>query len=578
MMRLLLRVLVHGPSACLGVAKRRFPGARTRAAFAARARAFLADTRAGATAIAVAAVTVMTVGATALITDHVWLVDQRDVLKTASDAAGLAVTLQMERELAADATLTAAALKTKLTPVAEDWVEVNLQHLPSARLQRALDTLEVTVAIDLASRTVAVDAKADLGGTLMARAMPLLGSYAGPAKVAAKSQSQREVAPVEVVLAIDVSTSLAYKVGTERRIDIVKRAAKNMVDILGPSAASKVAVGVVPWNDSVCLSSTDRTTWTNSTNRWAVYPTKRRYEVPYHRLDEATPAAVEDTIPATPPETWDGCLDAERVVEGVAKLPARTAAALFATPAASPFAQGFYRPDFNARYSNVTCDATDLTKYSYGGCWEDQDDDEAQMWIEHAQFNKSDLGSIPAITPLTSNAVTARAAIDALDATGKSNFNYSPLGVLWGQGMLEHAWKTAGVWSTGGIHPVNPDGEGNAGTRKIIILLTDGLDENSCDDVDQATAPDCTGSKVSLARSNVCTQAKARGTEIFVIAPLEASERTSDAIGGELRRCSSDDPDDPDDQYVFLDSTTKETLESAFSNIARQLKKLRKVS
>ena len=58
---------------------------------------FLCDTQAGATAITSAAVVVITVGATALVTDHKWLVDQRDVLKTAADAAGVATTLEMSR-------------------------------------------------------------------------------------------------------------------------------------------------------------------------------------------------------------------------------------------------------------------------------------------------------------------------------------------------------------------------------------------------------------------------------------------------------------------------------------------------
>ena len=56
---------------------------------------FLRDTRAGATAIAAAAVTVMSVGGAALIGDHAWLIDQRDVPKTATDAATVATTIEM---------------------------------------------------------------------------------------------------------------------------------------------------------------------------------------------------------------------------------------------------------------------------------------------------------------------------------------------------------------------------------------------------------------------------------------------------------------------------------------------------
>ena len=71
-------------------------------------RRFLHDTRAGATALVAAVVTVMSVGATALIADHAWLVDQRDVLKTATDAGSVATTLEMIRQLALQPNIQAA--------------------------------------------------------------------------------------------------------------------------------------------------------------------------------------------------------------------------------------------------------------------------------------------------------------------------------------------------------------------------------------------------------------------------------------------------------------------------------------
>ena len=95
---------------------------------------FVRDTRAGATAIAAAAVTVMTVGGAALMSDHVWLVAQRDVLKTAADAAGLAATLEMTR--LAGETRTDAELKAALRVVAERYILLNLEHLPAGRSPR----------------------------------------------------------------------------------------------------------------------------------------------------------------------------------------------------------------------------------------------------------------------------------------------------------------------------------------------------------------------------------------------------------------------------------------------------------
>ena len=61
---------------------------------------FLRNTRGGATAITAVAVTIMSVAGAALVTDHLWLVDQRDTLKAAADAAGVAATLELNRQLA----------------------------------------------------------------------------------------------------------------------------------------------------------------------------------------------------------------------------------------------------------------------------------------------------------------------------------------------------------------------------------------------------------------------------------------------------------------------------------------------
>ena len=100
-------------------------------------RGFVRDTRAGATAIAAAAVTVMTVGGAALIGDHAWLIDQRDVLKTAADAAGIAATLEMTR-LAGQAR-TDEELEAELSPVAERYILINLEHLSPERFEAAKD-------------------------------------------------------------------------------------------------------------------------------------------------------------------------------------------------------------------------------------------------------------------------------------------------------------------------------------------------------------------------------------------------------------------------------------------------------
>jgi len=64
------------------------------------------------------------------------------------------------------------------------------------------------------------------------------------------------------------------------------------------------------------------------------------------------------------------------------------------------------------------------------------------------------------------------------------------------------------TWRSIGVHPVNPDAEGNAGTRKPVVLMTDGED-NRCGQRD----PTCSSGGLGLARSVACTAAKTVGTE-----------------------------------------------------------------
>ena len=207
--------------------------------FSVSARRFLHDTRAGATAIAAAAVTVMAVGGAALITDHVWLVDQRDTLKSAANSASIAATLEMNRMLEADSTLTDAVLKNNLQGVARRYIELNLSHLPAARFTRAKQTLVVTLTVNRAASRVEVDAEADLGGTLVARALPLLGGDTGPGTMHATATVECASTPIEVVLALDVTASMHGRIdntlpatGDNRRLNAVIKAAKALVEEL----------------------------------------------------------------------------------------------------------------------------------------------------------------------------------------------------------------------------------------------------------------------------------------------------------------------------------------------------------
>ena len=479
----------------------------------ARVRAFIQDTRAGATAIASAAVTVMTVGAAALITDHVWLYDQRDVLKTAAEAASIAATLDIDRQLAKNPRISDDDLKAALEPVAKRYVLANLAHLAPERFKVAEESLDVILDLDRRARTVGVTARADLGGTLFSRNLPLLGNYTGPEKVAASAGVQSESTPVEVVLAIDVSSSMqtdlpgSTSFGDHSRLNIVKRAASDLVAILDPNGYNRVAVGIVPWFANVRLDA-------RRAGKWA----------------DAGWAAHAGT--GTPPPAWQGCLDKHRRIDaGTPKTPAPTAAALLELPADAPFVR-------------VTCE-------------------EHLVNIVGPNLIKQ---LMPTLFPLSTNRADVEDSIDALTTAGGGTS--SSLGVLWAQRMLEPTWKR--VWGGSGIHPADPSTPEHAKLRKAIVLLTDGEDFRAG----------------AISRAVACKIAKSRDTEIFVVAAM-LPNTVSGALGKGLRACSSEAEDEkyypegtrrPGATYVFLNNATPEALQAAFTDIANQLRTLRKVS
>ena len=212
---------------------------------------FLQDVTGGATSITAAMVAVMAVGGTALISDHLWLVDQRDLLKSAADAAALAATL--ERNRLPDG-LSDRKRDKALRATAKRYVKLNLAHLPKDRYERAVETLTVKVFPNRNQDTVGVTAEADLGGTLFASRLPLFGDYTDPSKTKVEAGVERVREPVDLVLAIDTSNSMKRNLEgrptrnvNRSRMEIVRRAALQVVDIFDGSAH----IGVIPWSNVV---------------------------------------------------------------------------------------------------------------------------------------------------------------------------------------------------------------------------------------------------------------------------------------------------------------------------------------
>ena len=547
-----------------------------------RLRHFIRDARAGATAVVAAAVVLMTVGAGAVIADHLLLVDKRDTLKSAIDAAGIAATAELGRLLDQNPNLTDAEIESALVPVARRYIELNLDHLPEDRLTRAKVTLAVELAVDRVLRTVDVDAAADLGGTLLSESLPMLKDTVPSGATRAGAQVESLVEPVEVVLAIDVSKSMDRQLNSHRacddcadsRMNVVKRAASRLVDILAPSAENRVAIGVVPWHHFVRLDADTADTW--ETNRWAVYPTSRLYPQPYicgwNECSPPPPAFSQNTAPSPPQDQeWNGCLDGDRTgpVRTHAKLPDSVDDWLD-TPEDRPVAQAFFPAGRGHSYQCLT------TPFPYGATRQICFSGTRHVYYTNTNtygtktLNDAQMGCAadnPPILPLSNDATKVKTAIGALAPIG--DVTDSALGVVWAQSLLESSWNA--TWG-GGTHPIDPTSTNGADLRKVVVLLTDGEDTKCGVWQDEH----CGGTQLGFSPTEACSAAKAKGTEIFVITAMH-QDRVSDSLAETLRDCSSES-DDSDNTYVFIGNVTTDDLESAFADIANQLRSVRRIN
>ena len=528
---------------------------------------FLRETRAGATAITAVAVAMMTLGGTALIVDHVWMVGQRDLLKSATDAAAVAATLEFQNVSNTISNEDAAAL---LQPVAERYVRFNLvANLPEASRTRMLETLEVAVVVDRSLGAIDVNANADLGGTLLSKW--LLG-YPGPEKTRADAGVEGSLGATEIVLAIDTTGSMSYTLdgstqgGRDSRMAIVKQAAVNLVDVLESFPNSVVAVGIVPWNWRVRLNAATRARW--ETNGWAVYPTERTYPHPTRGppgSDRYMPERQSLPAPSRLPQAcraWLGCPD----------LRLENDRPSFSTthPAVEPFVMNYYTDQTSYaddQYASFQCqDYTRAESRDRGGeeplCYDPDSAPSGQNlcgggdiqndgpWRVHPQ---DDCHRSLAITPLDSNLNAVRRAIRGLGTSGSAT--YSSAGIAWGIRLLDSSWRDA--WDDS-VHPM----DGTTGVQKVLVLLTDGQDNSR--------------RGAFRHRQAGCTAAKNAGILVFTIAAMHPNQ-VGTSFADELRNCSSQ-TEDPDGTYVFVNNSTPDKLREAFADIVRQMIQLRRTS
>lgn len=509
---------------------------------------FLREHRGGATGFAAAAVVMMMLGGAALISDHVWLVGKRDLLQSAADAASVATT---QRLATLPGSMTDAEVHADLLPVAERYARINV--LANVAKELEPEDVEVVLAVDRGAGTVDVRVIADIGDTLLAK---WLYDYGGPGDMQARAGAEHARSPAEVVLALDttLSTNRRYA-GSGKRIEAIKAAATDLVDILQPSAATTVAVGLVPWTTMVRLGADARAEWHGE--GWAAFPARRSYPWPYFTPGSGSPsmASVQD-IPESIRGTWHGCVEAARIIGGVAEVPGRDAA--LDTPEESPFAEAYAPPRAGTSYR---CFGTGPLPSDYQGqyCWDrDSKEGSSQTLIYPTIWPPADHPQVKcprmsALMPLSTERTAIDDAIDGLRPSGVAT--HSAVGVQWARRLLAPTWRE--VWGDP-VHPVDTTESEHADVRKVMVLLTDGEDNIAG------------GASMADVRSHACADAKEDGIEIFVVAAMEP-RHVGGGLARSLRRCASSPA------HVYINNPNSQALRDAFRDIATRVSTLRRV-
>ena len=402
-------------------------------------------------------------------------------------------------------------VRKELVSVAQRYLSVNvLGNLPEGARARARDSLHAEVSFDRSAGTVVVAAKADLGGTLLAKRF---FGYDGPeGGIGQRAGIEAARTTTELVLAIDSTGSMKDEMpGGRTRMEVVRAAALDLIDVLkSRDGAAPLAIGLVPWTFTVQLGPETREAWERDGR--AVYLRERYYPFPLqtatrswcsaNRKFPCTGPGTTSAVPAKP-AAWRGCVDYRSFDDPPESSPgpALPLALSTVTPREAPFAMAFWsaqmpRPIYTAVAYECATEGG-VQNRCYSG---EARPLEGQFRIPPQYLCRRD--DTQTIVPLTTDIARVRAAVSALPAGGSAT--YSTLGVVWGTRLLSPSWREA--WG-GGTHPMESTDGGEV--RKVLVLLTDGQDNHW----DRAAVEDH--------RARACAQAKAAGIVIFTIAAMD---------------------------------------------------------
>ena len=399
-------------------------------------------------------------------------------------------------------------------------------NFPPGFMNADLGALQISDDLDEGTLTVSVEAE------LATTFMQVLGIDL--MDVNATTTVKRADRGMELALVMDNTGSMYSHTGGQRKIDVMKDAAMELVASLygERTEISNLFISLVPYTAAVNVGSA-HTDW----------------------VDAAALAGSDYS-----PNGWKGCVEA-RDATGRDQTDDPPADELF-----QPYHYAYHYID------NI---------------WPPVDESEGTNTTSNAGTGPN-LGCGPAITPLTQSRGTIEDNITAMDSWHRGGTTTN-LGLVWGWRTISPRWR--GLWGapTPSEMPFDYD---EPLMDKVVVILTDGYNqyysaaksyygESWFTDSDYTSHGRIsegrlgTTSNFTTARNemnsrmaNICAAMKAEGIVIYTITFAVANNSGGNAIRDIFRNCASN-------PGYFFDSPSADDLHDTFRTIASQLSNLR---
>ncbi len=448
----------------------------------------------------------------AMVGDLAWVSHQRSMLEDALDAGGIAGFKEMA-VLASDATEEVQAQQAQ--NIKDTIKRYILANVPEAYREELGKTLTVKIKQKRKQEYVEVRVKAKLKGAILGSWGEVLKNIATETSLAVT----RDIVPVDVVLALDLTHSMAYSISNarrdagstpteDRRITATKEAATTLVAALKTAGGDNVAVGLVPYTTVVNVGES-RSGWLKG-------------------------------IRVLPPElanlytAWKGCVLHRSTPNDLS----------ITTPADAKFPSYFKPMD---------------------RVWNAREQKSESRWVSRHGPQQNCIGS--PIIPLTKDHDAIQKEIKDLKMWDSAG-TMVHLGVQWGRRVLAPSWRVS--W---GLEAAQAGRE----RKKVLVLLTDGANNVGMGSYSALGTPglkdrnrDVRKSKLDKMTRTHCNNARNEGIDIYAVSAVPKNSSSAKAIRSLFVDCTGS-------RDKVFDTGSPEALTDAFLKIGKAVGAMRRV-